>query len=148
MPGLTIWKNQHINRLRRDMNRMFDRVCGEFGLSQTPLAFRGMPTVDLTETERDLILRAEIPGMDPEDLDIAIEDNILTIKGESRQEIIKDGENYHRTERRYGSFSRTFQLPCRVMINDVEASYKKGILKIVMPKCAPETMRTVKIKLK
>ena len=148
MPGLIIWKNQHIDRLKKDMDRIFDRMCGEFGLSLTPRAIRGTPFIDLTETEGNLIMRAEIPGVDPKDLEIDVVDNMLTIKGVTKQEIIKKGENYHRTERSYGSFSRTIQLPCRIMINDVEASYKKGILKIVMPKCAPETMRTVKIKLK
>lgn len=148
MPGLIIWKNQHIDRLKRDMDQIFDRMFGEFGLSLTPREIMEKPFIDLTETEGNLVLRAEIPGADPEDLEIDVVDNMLTIKGETKQEITKRGENYHRTERRYGSFSRTIQLPCRIMIDDVEASYEKGILKIVMPKCTPESMVPVKIKLK
>jgi HSP20 family protein len=134
--------------LRRDMDRMFDRMWGEFGLPSAPPMVKGVPFIDLTETDKHLILRAEVPGMDAKDFEIVIVDNTLTIKGETRQEISKEGANYHKTERRYGSFSRTLQLPCKILIDDVKATYKKGILKIVMPKCAPEPTKTVRVLLK
>ncbi len=145
MPGLIIWKDQYMNRLRKDMDRMIDKLWGEFGLPQDRPIFMGMPFIDLTETDRNLILMAEIPGMNPKDFEISIVDDKLTIKGEIKQEVFKGTSNYHRTERRYGSFSRTFQLPCRIMIDDVKATYKKGILEIIMPKCAPEPVRAVKV---
>jgi len=148
MPGLIVWKTQHINRLKRDMDRMFDTMWGEFAPSIRPRILDRMPFIDLTETKSNLILRAEIPGVDPKDLEIDIADKILTIKGEARQEIIEEEENRHRTERRYGSFSRSIQLPCRVILDDIKASFKNGILKITMPKCAPETARRIKIDVK
>jgi HSP20 family protein len=148
MPGLIVWKNRHINRLKRDMDRMFDTMWGEFAPALRPRIMERMPFIDLTETKGNLIVRAEIPGVDPKDLEIDIMDNMLTIKGEARQEIIEEGENRHRTERSYGSFSRSLQLPCRVILDDIKATFKNGILKIVMPKCAPETTRRIKITVK
>jgi HSP20 family protein len=148
MPGLIIWKNQEINKLRRDMDRLFTRLWDDFGMPHFPRAVRDVPFVDLSETEDDLILKAEVPGINPEDLDISITDDILTIKGEMKQELVKENENYHRMERRYESFSRTLQLPCRVMIEDVKATYKEGIVTIIMPKCSPEISQKVRIKIK
>lgn len=145
MPGLIIWKNQHMNRLRKDIDRMFDRMWGEFGLPSAPPRGKGIPFIDLAETETHLILRAEIPGMDAKDFDIVVVDSSLTIKGETKQEISKGSTDVHRIERRYGSFSRTLHLPCKVEVDDIDATYTKGILKIVMPKCRPEPTRAVKV---
>ena len=113
-----------------------------------PKIGRDVPSIDLSETEGDIVIKAEIPGINPEDLDISIAGDILNIKGEMKKESVQERENYHQVERRYGSFSRTIQLPCRVMIEDVKATYTKGILNIVMPKCKPETARVLKIKVK
>jgi HSP20 family protein len=146
MPGLIVWKDQHISRLKKDIDRMFDRMFGEFGLPAAPRIMRGAPFIDMSETKDDLILKAEIPGVNPEDLEIVIANNTITISGDTKQEIVREGDKYHRTERRYGSFSRTVQLPCRVEIDKVKATYESGVLKIVMPKCAPETTRVLKLK--
>jgi HSP20 family protein len=148
MPGLIVWKTQHINRLKRDMDRLFDTMWGEFAPAIRPRIVDRMPFIDLTETKSNLILRAEIPGVDPKDLEINIADKMLTIKGEATQEIIEEEEYRQRPERRYGSFSRSIQLPCRVILDDIKATFKNGILKITMPKCAPEMARKIKITLK
>ena len=148
MPGLIVWKNQEINKLRKDMDRLFDRVWCEFCAPPAPGAVRMSPSLDLTETEDALVLKAEIPGINPEDLEISITEDILTIRGEMQQELTDDNENFYRTEKRYGSFTRTVQLPCRVEVDDIEATYKKEILTIQMPKCKPEETRQVKIRVK
>jgi HSP20 family protein len=148
MPGLIVWKTQYINRLKRDMDRIFDTMWGEFSPTLRPRIRERMPFIDLAETRSNLVLRAEIPGVDPNDIGIDITDKILTIKGETRQEIIEEEENSHRMERSYGSFSRSIQLPCRVIIDNIKAEFKNGILKITMPKCAPETARKIKIDVK
>jgi HSP20 family protein len=127
---------------------MFDRMRGEFGATLSPPIAKRTPFIDLTEAGDNLILRAEIPGANPKDLEVDIDDDMLTIRGEIKQDIIKDSESYHRIERSYGSFSRAIKLPCRVVIDDVKAAYKKGVLKIVMPKCPPEKARKIRIKLK
>ena len=148
MPGLIVWKNQEINKLRRDMDRLFARVWEDFSMPLFPRPAREVPFIDVSETKENLIVKAELPGVNPEDLNITLTDDTLTIKGEMKQEIIGKGEGYHRTERRYGSFSRTLKLPCRVKEEGVEATYKKGILNMVLPKCRPEKAREVKIKVK
>ena len=145
MPGLIIWKDKHINRLKKDMDRLFDSVWGDFGSQINIREIKDAPIIDVSETEEDLILQAEIPGADPDDFDILADDDTLTITGETRQEHVKNSGNFHRTERRYGSFSRTIRLPCRIHVNDVKASYKKGILSIIMPKCKRETSRRIKV---
>lgn len=148
MPGLIVWKNQEINKLRRDMDRLFARLRDDFAAPGFPRIARDVPFIDLSETEGDLIIRAEIPGINPEDLDISVTEDTLNIKGEIKQEFVREGEDYRRVERRYGSFSRSLKLPCRVMVEDVEATYTNGVLQIVMPKCKPEPARACKVKIK
>ena len=147
MPGLIIWKNQEINKLRRDMDRLFARLWDDFGMPHFQRPSRDVPFIDFSETEDKLVLKAEIPGLNTEDLDISITDDILTIKGEIKEEFTKEGENYNRIERRRESFSRTIQLPCKVMIEDTEATYREGIVTIIMPKCKQEIAQEVKIKI-
>jgi predicted ATP-dependent protease/HSP20 family molecular chaperone IbpA len=94
MPELDIWKKQHLNRLKQDMDRLFDQVWGEFGRSHTPRYIGNIPFVDRIETEKHLIIRAEIPGIIPKDLDIVVTDNTLTIKGETQQKTEKKGKGF------------------------------------------------------
>ncbi|MBW2078784.1 MAG: Hsp20/alpha crystallin family protein [Deltaproteobacteria bacterium] len=145
MPGLTLWKDQEIDRMRRDMERLFARLWDDFGMPRFPRIARNIPAIDLFESGENLIIRAEIPGINPEDLDISVTEDRMHIKGEMKQESVDESDTYHRVERRYGSFSRDIQLPCRVMKEEVEATYKEGILTIVMPKCKPEPARPFKI---
>jgi HSP20 family protein len=146
MPGLILWKNREMDRLRRDMDRLLDRLWDDFCVPLFPRVPRELPFIDLSETEDFLLVKAEMPGVRPEDMEISITDDRLTVKGEMKQNLVDDEEGYQRRERRYGSFTRTIQLPCRVHIDDVEATYKNGILNILMPKCKPESAREVKIK--
>ena len=104
--------------------------------------------MDLLETADHLIIKAELPGMSPSDLDISIIDDYMTIKGESKKEHHGEGEDYHHMERHYGFFSRTLRLPCKINIDDVKATYKNGVLEISMPKCKEEALRGKKIKVK
>lgn len=146
MPGLIIWKNQEIDRLKRDMNRLLSRFWDDFCIPVFPRPLREGPFVDLSETEDRLILRAEMPGVKPEDLDISISDDTLTLRGKSSQETVTDEGDYQSTETGIGFFSRTIQLPCKVQINEVKATFKDDLLTIVMPKCKPEPRREIKIK--
>lgn len=148
MAGLIIWKNQEIDKLRRDMNRLFDRMWDDFGMPISGRVEREIPSIDLSETEETLIIRAEVPGINPEDLEISLTDNILTIKGEMKQAEIEEKGDYHRMERQYGFFSRTLQLPCKIVSEDVRATYKKGVLSIFMPKCEQPSTREIRIKVK
>ncbi len=93
-----------------------------------------MPTVDISETENGFEIRAELPGVVEDDVHVSVTDNLLTIKGEKRQEEETDNKNYHRVERRYGNFQRSFTLPRDVETTDIKAGYKDGVLTLTIPK--------------
>jgi len=148
MPELVIWKQRRIGRLKRDMDQMVQRMLSEFRAASTPGTTWKPPSYDLIETEKEIVLKAEIPGVDPNKIEIDITDNILTIEGETKQEAVSHEESYHRIERRYGSFSRSIPIPRRIVLSKVKATYKKGILTIVMPKFSGEEKRGVKVRLR
>ena len=93
-----------------------------------------MPTVDISETETGFEVRAELPGVSENDVNVSVSDNVLTVKGEKRQEMEKEGKDYHRMERRYGSFQRSFTLPRHVETSDIKAEFKDGVLTLEIPK--------------
>jgi HSP20 family protein len=103
------------------------------------------PSVDIFETDNDVVVKAELPGMDPKSIDVRLENNVLLLKGERHFEKETKEENYHRVEREYGSFSRAFSLPMAVKEEKITAEYKDGILKIVLPKKEEVKPKTIKI---
>jgi HSP20 family protein len=103
------------------------------------------PSVDIFETDNDVIVKAELPGMDPKSIDVRLENNVLLLKGERHFEKETKEENYHRIEREYGSFSRAFSLPMAVKEEKITAEYKDGVLKIVLPKKEEVKPKTIKI---
>ena len=119
-------------RMNRLFNEFFSRPAGydEEGTGQGAWA----PLVDICETDDDMILKAELPGMKQEDIQIEIRENVLTLKGERKQENdLKEGQ-YHRVERSFGAFQRLFTLPNAIQPEKVKARYKDGVLEITMPK--------------
>ncbi len=103
------------------------------------------PSVDIFENDNDVVVKVELPGMDPKDIDVRLENNVLMLKGERRFEKETKEENYHRVEREYGSFSRAFSLPTAVKEDKVIAEYKDGILKIVLPKKEEAKPKAIKV---
>jgi HSP20 family protein len=103
------------------------------------------PAVDIFENEHDIVIKAELPGMEAKDIEIRLEKNVLTIKGERRFEKEAKEENYHRVEREYGNFSRAFSLATPVDEDKVAAEYKNGLLKIVLPKREEVKAKPIKI---
>jgi HSP20 family protein len=103
------------------------------------------PSVDIFENENDVVVKVELPGMDPKNIDVRLENNVLMLKGERRFEKETKEENYHRVEREYGTFSRAFALPTAVKEDKVNAEYKDGILKIVLPKKEEVKPKAIKI---
>lgn len=148
MSKLILWKDREMTKLRRDMDRLFNRFRYDFGVPFFADEVSVAPSINLSETEDDLIVEAKLPGMKPEDMDISATEDSLIIKGETQEETVEDSPSYRRVERRSGSFSRTISLPCKVRTDDIKATYKKGILKITMPKCAPDEVRDVRIEVK
>ena|SRR3972149_737277 len=122
--------------LQRRMNKIFeDNFLGKKSSGDEELS-SGLwsPSVDIYETESDIVLKAELPEVNQKDIQINIEDNVLSLKGERKFEKETKEENFHRIERSYGSFSRSFTLPGSINKEKVKASYKNGVLKVTMPK--------------
>lgn len=126
--------NNPFNDLRTLQARFFEPFFGRFNYLQDDLPTgTWAPAVDVAEEKDKILVRVEVPGMDEKDLKIHFEDGMLTVSGE-RQFEQKDDRNYHRIERTYGSFIRTFSLPRTVDANAISASYRNGILEIELPK--------------
>ncbi len=106
---------------------------------------RFVPAVDIAEDSDAVTITAEVPGMSKEDLDVSIEDGVLTLRGEKREEETSEGKNVHRVERRYGRFERRIQLPQTVDPEQVTAAYEDGVLKLTLPKVAAAKARSIKI---
>ena len=118
----------------RDFNLLQDRVNRLFGNDEATATTTWSPSVDIFETEGEIVVKAELPGMNREDITLNLEKNLLTLKGERRFEKETKDENYHRIERSYGGFSRAFSIPATVDEEKIRADYKDGVLKIVLPK--------------
>ena len=103
------------------------------------------PAVDIQETENELVLKADLPGLDEKDIDVRIENNTLTVRGERKFEKQVSEDNYLRVERSYGSFSRSFTLPNTINTEAIRAEYKNGVLTVQMPKRAESKPKQVKV---
>ncbi len=132
MTRLIRWREpaKSLETLKREMDRLFDKFFEAIPFSEQEF----VPSVDISETDQDIIVQAEIPGVNPKDLDISLNGRLLTIKGEKKSEHEEKRENFHKIERKYGAFSRTLELPADVDPDKVEAVYKDGVLKIKLPK--------------
>jgi len=148
MTKLIIWKDQEIGRLRKDMDRTFRRFCNDFGISFSHLDKIEPFPMELLETEEAVIVTAEIPGIDPKQLDISLKGNQLLIRGKREETVDEDGKFYHRTKHRSETFSRSISLPCQVKISEVEATYKDNLLKIIMPKMESKKTERIYIDIK
>jgi len=141
-----------LHPLQREMNRLFDNFFG--GFDMTP--FRGFedregaffPSVDVKETEKELVVKAELPGIEEKDIEVFVTDDVLTIKGEKKQEKEEKEKGYYHVERTYGTFHRQIPLPSGVDTGDVHAGFKNGVLtvKIRKTETAKEKRKKVAIK--
>jgi len=127
--------------LQREMNRLFEGFFNDLKIE--PAHSLNFPRVDIKENDKELTVEAEMPGMTEKDIDVTLANNVLTLRGEKKQEKEeKDGQYYH-VERSFGSFHREIPLPCEIESDKVNASFKNGVLKIKLPKC-PEARKTAK----
>ncbi|HDH98608.1 MAG TPA: Hsp20/alpha crystallin family protein [Deltaproteobacteria bacterium] len=141
MSGLTLWTNKEISKLKRDIDGLYDRMCRDFGISQLMDSLREGPLVNITETKDSFVVKADLPDLDPEDLNVSVTDDLLIIKGEKREKISYKTDGI----KHIGSFSSRVRLPSRVKIGNVRASYKEGVLEIVLPKYRASASLSVKI---
>lgn len=131
--------------LREKMNRLFEDTFAVRGEEKDLMASTWTPSVDIYETENDVVLTAEIPGIEDKDIEIKIEDSTLSIKGERKLEKETKEENYHRIERAYGTFYRSFTIPHNVDQDKIQAEHENGVLKITMPRKPELKAQKVKI---
>ena len=148
MFGLVPWRERRRNLVPfdDDFDRFFDRFFDGFPFMESAEGKNWPVAVDVSETDKEVRVKAEIPGMSAKDFDISVHDGVLTIKGERKHESEDKNENYHRIERRYGSFYRSVRLPSEVDANEVGASYKNGVLDIRLPKVESEPVRKIEVK--
>jgi len=131
--------------LREKMNRLFEDAVTARGEEKDMISSTWTPSVDIFETENALILTAEVPGIDENNIEIKIEDNTLSLKGDRIFEKETSEENYHRIERSYGSFYRSFTLPRNINQEKIKAEHDNGVLRITMPKKPESQPKTVKV---
>lgn len=123
-----------MNVLQERMNRLFEDVNRGWRSDEPASTTTWSPAVDIFETESEIVVKAELPGVDKNSISLNLERNVLTLRGERRFEKETKEENYHRIERSYGSFSRSFSIPATVEEDKIRAEYKDGVLKISLPK--------------
>ena len=127
------------------LNRLFNETMGRFVGNEGMRSAAWVPPVDIYETEQNIVLKAELPGIDPKDVEATVHEGTLYLKGERKYEHEVKEENYHHVERAYGSFARSFELPASVDADNVQAEFKDGILKLTMPKKEEAKAKRIKI---
>jgi HSP20 family protein len=144
--AITRWDPfRDLNLLQDRMNRLFEDAGRGWRSDEPSSTTSWSPAVDIYETENEIIVQAELPGVERKDITLQLENNVLTLKGERRFERETREENYHRIERSYGAFSRAFSVPAGVDEEKIRADCKDGILKIALPK--KEQVRPKQIKI-
>ena len=130
-----------------DLNRAFNVGFPRFG-NEGLVKGNWNPTVDVYEDHDRIVLEADLPGVKPGEFELAIENNVLTLKGERKFEKKTEDGNYHRVERSYGSFTRSFTLPSTVDVNSVGADFKDGVLKVTLPRREETKPRQIQVQIK
>ena len=158
----TIWGDRNIpvrheeehpfSVLQRDMNRIFDDFFtgfNTFPAGRSEGSWGGFsPTVDIKESEKELTIKAELPGINEKDIDVSLANDVLTIQGEKKEEKEEKDKGYYYAERSFGSFRRVLPLPAGVDTQKAEASFKKGVLTITVPKTEEARSKVKKIAIK
>jgi HSP20 family protein len=134
----TTW--HEVDRLQREMNRLFE--------GYSPRRYRAAPSypaMNIWAQDESLVVTAEVPGVDPENIEVSVVNEMLTLSGERAPDPVEEGAQYHRQERGYGKFSRTIQLPFPVDAQKVEAVFKNGVLHITLPRKEEDKPRKIKV---
>ena len=136
---------RELRSLQDDMTRLFTGISPNASGREESFSGAWNPRVDIYEDKENLVLEAELPGMNQDDFDLSFENNVLTLKGERKFEKNVDESNYHRVERAYGSFTRSFSLPQTVTAEGAQAQFENGILRVTLPKREETKARKIQI---
>jgi HSP20 family protein len=143
MKALTPWTG--MTNLKQEMDRLFERFWDD-DFREWPALAEWKPKLDVADTKEALVVKAETPGIDPKEIELTLRDQILTIKGEKKQEKEEKEEQYYRLERGYGAFARMIRLPAPVDASKVTATFKNGLLTVKLPKGAAAMGTTIPVK--
>ena len=146
MASLIPWREREMDRFRDEIDKMFRDFFAPSPSSRPYRKGDWVPAIDMSESEKEIVVNAEVPGMDGKDIDISLNGRVLTIKGERKQKKEEKEKNYHFLECRYGTFSRSFELPADVDSENIKASYKDGVLKINLPKTKTQSAKKIEVK--
>jgi HSP20 family protein len=147
MADIKEWRPfREVSRLRQEMDRLWEDYFGPGRRALQPMEETWMPVIDVSESGDKITIKAEVPGMEPQDIEISMTGDLLTIKGEKKTEKQEEGESYHLVERSYGSLYRSVRMPAPVDPEGIEANYKNGVLTITCPKKEDVKPKTIEIK--
>ena len=146
-PEVNAWSPfRHLSMLRDEIDRLFDTPLDALTNSSQQFLNGWLPSIDLHEEENQLVLKAELPGMNKEGIDISLHGDVLTLSGERKEETVHEKAEVYRSERFLGKFQRTLTLPVTVNPNKVQASYKDGILTVILPKAEEAKPKQIEVK--
>lgn len=146
---LVKWRpGRDIFRFRDEMDRLFEDFMEKFPARSELGSQIWNPEIDVRETETEIVVEAELPGIDQKDVNVSIKDNVLTLKGEKKMEKEEKEANYYRAERTYGSFMRSFSLPTLVVADKVGARYRNGVLTVTLPKAEEVKPKEIPVEVK
>lgn len=135
--------------MQKEFNRLFDNFFhGDITDSTSAFTSAWIPAVDIAERENDFVVKMELPGVAKEDVKITMQNGILTVKGEKKQEKESKGSDYSRVERSYGSFQRSFTLPTAIRTDAIEASFSDGVLNVTLPKAEEAKPKQIDVRVK
>ena len=147
MTSLTTWKPlQDIFSTRREIDSIFDNFFGSHGVSRSTKNSAWTPLVDVVDSDDHVEFHAEVPGLSEDDVQVSVTENVLTIKGEKKSESEDKNAGYRLVERSYGQFQRSFSLPKNLRTEDIDASFKRGVLIISVPKSRKEEAKEIPIR--
>jgi HSP20 family protein len=142
--NLIPWRKE-IERLRHEMDRLYDRFFDWRPYPHFAQSGDWWPSVDVMENPKEIIIRAEIPGVEAKEIDVHLEGNVLSIRGERKREVTEEGQRYHHAERSYGTFSRSIMLPSDIDREGIRARYHNGILELKLPKREKAAQKRIRV---
>ena len=145
MTELTIWKKEEMDKLRKDIDSRFSRFRRGFGVPRAFLERTEMFATSLTDTGDYLVLKTELPGVQADNIQLSVNEDTLSMAVKSSEESVEQDAGFQNFVKRTRSFSKSITLPCRIVVEEVKATYRDNILKIELPKCRPIEARGITI---
>ena len=146
MANIIPWDTRNeIKKIRTEIDKIFENLYSRNLLTDSTNRGDWVPTIDVLDTGQEIVVHAELPGIDPKNIELSLNGRILTIKGEKKDKHKEKDKIYHRIECSYGSFSRSFELPVGIDVKGVVAIYKNGILTLNMPKSKKSTAKKIEV---